>query len=62
MSTASVLDNEKALEMDNGPGDFSGEMYETFRDNTKPTLFSIYFLELAVHQHYQNQTKRERSN
>ena len=24
MSTVSVLDNEKALEMDNGPHDFSG--------------------------------------
>ena len=35
MSTVSVLDNEKALEMDNGAGDFSGELYQTFRDNTK---------------------------
>lgn len=40
MSTASVWDNEKALKMDNGPGDFSGEMYEMFRDNTKPTQSS----------------------
>lgn len=40
MSTVSVLDNEKALEMDNGTGDFSGELYQTFRDNTKPTQTS----------------------
>lgn len=36
MSTMSVLDNEKALEMDNGAGDFARELYQTFRDNTKP--------------------------